>query len=312
MGYFMMDQIAAAPISWGVCEVPNWGVQLPPERVLSEMSGLGFTQTEAGAAGYLPDDPTEMAGVLRQHGLRLLGGFVPLVLHKSQARPRTIEQVHRTAAMFQAAGARYFVTAAVTSDDWAPRRELTETEWEHLYEMLELVEGLVAEYGLVQALHPHIQTVIEQAVEVQRVLDNTTVGWTFDTGHLLIGGYDPVTFARSYTDRIRHVHLKDVVLDLSDPVMAGDQSIMEGVQAGMFCNLGAGDAPIAEAVQIMVDSGFDGWYVIEQDAAIEGDLPAADTGPVTDVAASINYLKGLPTGSPAIRVNENNNEGNSS
>ena len=28
-------RLAAAPISWGVCEVPGWGRQLAPERVLA-------------------------------------------------------------------------------------------------------------------------------------------------------------------------------------------------------------------------------------------------------------------------------------
>ena len=28
-------RIAAAPISWGVCEVPGWGHQMSPNRVLS-------------------------------------------------------------------------------------------------------------------------------------------------------------------------------------------------------------------------------------------------------------------------------------
>jgi len=28
-------KIAGAPISWGVCEVPGWGYQLTPERVLA-------------------------------------------------------------------------------------------------------------------------------------------------------------------------------------------------------------------------------------------------------------------------------------
>ena len=294
----MLDQIAAAPISWGVCEVPDWGVQLPSERVLAEMAELGFTQTEAGAAGYLPEEPTELAAALNAHGLSLLGGFVPLVLHEPSERQATIASVHETAKMFQAAGAKYFVTAAVTTWDWAPRQPLTDAQWNHLYEMLDEVEDLVADYGLVQAVHPHIQTVIEQADEVQRVLDNTRAGWTFDTGHLLIGGYDPIEFGRNYTDRIRHVHLKDVVLELSEPVMNGTQSIMEGVQAGMFCNLGAGDVAIDQAVQLMVDAGFDGWYVIEQDAAIEGDMPAKGAGPAADVAASVAYLRGLATGGP--------------
>lgn len=31
-------RIAGAPISWGVCEVPNWGHQLAPKHVLTEKS----------------------------------------------------------------------------------------------------------------------------------------------------------------------------------------------------------------------------------------------------------------------------------
>ena len=35
-------KIAGAPISWGVCEVPGWGYQLTPERVLAEMRDAGL------------------------------------------------------------------------------------------------------------------------------------------------------------------------------------------------------------------------------------------------------------------------------
>ena len=35
-------RLAGAPISWGVCEVPGWGLMLPPERVLGEMAALGL------------------------------------------------------------------------------------------------------------------------------------------------------------------------------------------------------------------------------------------------------------------------------
>ncbi|HMH35736.1 MAG TPA: inosose dehydratase, partial [Streptosporangiaceae bacterium] len=31
-----VDKIAGAPISWGVCEVPGWGYQFSPARVLTE------------------------------------------------------------------------------------------------------------------------------------------------------------------------------------------------------------------------------------------------------------------------------------
>ena len=50
-------KIAGAPISWGVCEVPGWGYQLPPDRVLREMHEVGLTATEFGPDGFLPADP---------------------------------------------------------------------------------------------------------------------------------------------------------------------------------------------------------------------------------------------------------------
>ncbi|MGH9258756.1 MAG: inosose dehydratase, partial [Acidimicrobiales bacterium] len=38
----LLDRVAGAPISWGVCEVPGWGRALPAGRVLAEMSSLGL------------------------------------------------------------------------------------------------------------------------------------------------------------------------------------------------------------------------------------------------------------------------------
>ena len=48
------DKIAGAPISWGVCEVPGWGYQLAPDRVLAEMADVGLAATEFGPDGFLP------------------------------------------------------------------------------------------------------------------------------------------------------------------------------------------------------------------------------------------------------------------
>ncbi len=63
--------IAAAPISWGQCEVLGWGHQMSSERVLTEMRALGIRATEAGPDGFLPHDPGELAGLLAAYGLPL-------------------------------------------------------------------------------------------------------------------------------------------------------------------------------------------------------------------------------------------------
>ena len=57
-------KIAGAPISWGVCEVPNWGYQMTPERVLTEMKQIGLTATEFGPQGWLPIEAQARGSVL--------------------------------------------------------------------------------------------------------------------------------------------------------------------------------------------------------------------------------------------------------
>jgi inosose dehydratase len=74
-------RIAGAPISWGVCEVPGWGSQLRPDKVLAEMRAVGLLATELGPEEFLPANPEAMATLLAQHGVQAVGGFTPLLLH---------------------------------------------------------------------------------------------------------------------------------------------------------------------------------------------------------------------------------------
>lgn len=287
------SRLAGAPISWGVCEVPGWGHELPVDRVLDEMHQLGLTATELGSEGYLPTDPDALREVCGGHGLEMIGGFVPLVLHDRDERQATIDTAHRAAGLMAGAGGTYFISAAVASWDWDPPHPLDEAEWRHSFEMLARIDEVVHDHGMVQALHPHLGTQVERRDDVLRVLDGSDVGWTFDTGHLLLGGMDPMEFARDAMARVRHVHLKDVHMDLAAPVLAGEASLMRGVQAGMFCNLGQGDVPIREIVATLEAAGYQHWYVLEQDAAITSGLPEVGGGPLVDVRASIDYLRGI-------------------
>ena len=108
-----------------------------------------------------------------------------------------------------------FVTAVVVDESWAPRIELATAQWDHLVGMLGELDELCAEYGLTQVLHPHVGTLVETADDVATVLERSDVRWCLDTGHLLIGGYDPARFADDAGDRVAHAHLKDVRGDVA-------------------------------------------------------------------------------------------------
>jgi len=283
-------RLAGAPISWGVCEVPGWGRQLPPDRVLGEMAGLGLTATELGPLGYLPRDPLALRGRLDAHGLALVGGFVPLVLHEPSL-DASRRAAADAAAMLAAAGADVFVCALLMDADWAEPAPLDDRQFAALVERIPVIEDLVADHGLTFALHPHAGTVVESAADVERLLAATDVGWCLDTGHLLIGGADPVAFVRDHGERVVHVHLKDVDAGVAARYGAGELTLMGATQAGLFRPLGQGDAGIPAVLAQLDAHGYEQWLVLEQDAALTGEEPPVGSGPVLDVQASIEFVR---------------------
>jgi inosose dehydratase len=285
-----ISRVASAPISWGICEVPGWGAMLPTDRVLSEMSGLGFTATELGAPGFLPDDPEELKAKLAEFGMTLLGGFTPVVLHDPAERKATIESATATAQLFQKAGATKFVSSVVQDMGWSNPRPLSSAEQKHMAEMFGIIDEICGEYGLEQVLHPHVQTLVETKDDIARVLDSCDVHFCLDTGHIAFGGQDPVEFAKNAFERVGHVHLKDIRLDMVEPVLRREVSLMAATQAGVFTPLGQGDVDILGVVQTLESSGYQGWYVIEQDTAITGAFPGDGEGPLEQVTESLKYL----------------------
>ncbi len=283
-------RVAGAPISWGVCEVPGWGHQLAADPVLRQMRELGLAATEFGPDGFLPDAPEDKAAVLSAHGLTAVGQFVPVVLHDPHHDP--LPEVRAAIAGLVAAGAGTVVVAAATgADGYDDRPALGPQGWSVLLANLDRICSAAAGAGLVAALHPHVGTMIQTGEETQRVLDGSRIGLCLDTGHLIIGGGDPVAVAAERPDRIAHVHLKDVRLDLAARVRAGAMTYSEAVAEGMYVPLGAGDVDIATIVGRLEAAGYAGWYVLEQDTVLRA-APGADgvADPVEDVRASLSHL----------------------
>ncbi|MFI5938394.1 TIM barrel protein [Actinoplanes sp. NPDC051494] len=273
-------RIAGAPISWGISEVPGWGVQLPVDRVLREMRDAGLGATEFGPDGFLPHD-----GVLEEHDLLAVGGFVPVVLHEREP----VLDLER----FVAAGADTVVLAAATGlDGYDSRPELDEAGWRRTLTNLDILAEAALAKGLTAVLHPHIGTMVERPAEVRRVLDGSRIALCLDTGHLLIGGTDPAELAEQAGDRIAHVHAKDVDAALAEQVRDGRRTFTDGVRAGMFRPVGDGDVDFGRVAAALRRHGYDGWWVLEQDTILTAE-PAPGTGPVTDVRRGAGRLRAL-------------------
>jgi inosose dehydratase len=287
----LSTRIAGAPVSWGVIEIPDWGYQMPADRVLKEASSLGLSAVEAGPEGLLPSDPSEVSDLLARYDLKLVGGFVPAVLHEPGVREEQLEIVERRARFFAAAGADVVVLAVMSgSDDFGPFVEIVDDAWGRLFESLKTVEEICGRHGIAVSMHHHYGTVIEGDDQLKRFLEGSEMGLCLDTGHLVLGGSDPIEIAEIAGPRVNHVHLKDVDLGAAGRLAARELSFKEAAQKNAFRHLGEGDVDLSAVLGRLEGSGYSGWYVLEQDSVVEREPPEGE-GPVDEVRKSLDYLR---------------------
>ena len=285
-------KIAGAPISWGVCEVPNWGHQMTPERVLKEMADLGLGATEFGPEGFLPTEAKLRAEVLEAHGMEAVGGFFPVVLHLADQDPMPIVQKELEA--YVASGAKTLVLSAITGLDGydVKRTTLDDAGWKVLNGNLDRVREYCLSLGITAVLHPHVGTMVETKDDIEHILAGSKIDFCLDTGHMIIGGTDPVAFVHDHADRVKHSHLKDVNLKVADRVQSGEITYYQGILEGMYVPLGEGDVDIRAIVRGLIKSGYQGWFTLEQDNVINSEPPAGG-GPLDNAKKSVAFIRAV-------------------
>jgi inosose dehydratase len=86
-----------------------------------------------------------------------------------------------------------------------------------------------------------------------------------------------------------HVHLKDVDGALAAKVLDGTMAFADAVRAGLWVPLGRGSVDVAAMIRTLHESGYRGWYVLEQDVMLDRE-PEGD-GLLTDIRASLDYVQ---------------------
>jgi inosose dehydratase len=263
------------------------------DRVMAEMVEVGLSATEIGPDGYLPLDHEELRDYLAPYGLSVVGGFVPAVLYRQDQIDAELAYVDRASRQLAGAGANVMVLGPASHlEGYNTSIDMDEDQWETFLANLKRLQHLVEANGLTTGLHPHWGMAIEQPQHVERLLETSDVDLCLDTGHLFLGGADPVDVAKLAAGRVVHVHLKDVDAGFAERVRTGDMAFKQAVVDGMFTPLGDGDVDIGGVIRILENSGFRGWYVLEQDASLEGE-PAPGEGPMADAEISVRFLESL-------------------
>ena len=251
-----MIRVANAPVSYGAFELtvgvaPN----VPgPEQVLDAIAAAGYEGTELGPHGYLGGGET-LRERLRSRGLQLAGAFVELDFADGDLTP-----LAATLDLLDGLDAQPVLC------DRGPRDG--EVDLDGVARAVELARSR----GFEPSFHHHMGTRVQTPVEIERLLERTDVGLLLDTGHLTAAGGDAGQGVRDWRSRVRHVHVKDVRLDVVNAAATWN----DAWRAGAFCELGTGDVELEEFFAQL--DGYSGWVVVEQDW-----LPA----PGDDLAAQI-------------------------
>lgn len=270
--------IGAAPVSFGVFGEPSheasWGRDA--EAVLAAIASAGYLGTELGAPRFF-GPPEKLRSLLDDHGLQMIGAYIPLHLGDPTHRAEDLRSMRLTLEEL-ATGERPLAILA----DWGsaalmanPARgwdnralALDEEAWRHAEVTLRHAIKLATDFGVDTTYHPHISTYVESRWEIERLLDTVDISLTIDTGHLFLAGMSPTDALRAWPDRVNHIHLKDVHAAVLRDAKARNRVDFEAWWAHVSCPLGEGDVGLDDFIDTVREVGYRGWLVVEQDRAM--------------------------------------------
>lgn len=271
-----LDRVAVAPWSWGVCDVPGWGIQLPADRFEAEAREVGAKALEAGPPGFLR----------RVRGRRVPAGFLSAPIHRS-----SLALVDRYARYLASLKAELLVVAPVGDRPGHEiHPELDARKWAALLDAVGGMTAIAHRHGLGLAIHPHFGTLLETPADFERFLVGCEADLCLDVGDLILCGIDPMELIELAPHRIRHVHLKDVQLGLAEAVRRHRHGYWEAVFKGLYRPLGEGGARIGELIDVLRGHRYTGWLTVEQEVVLAVEPPPGE-GPAQAIGRSLRFLE---------------------
>lgn len=262
--------VGTAPDSWGVW-YPEHESQVPWPRFLDEAAAAGYRWIELGPFGYLPSDAARLRDELESRGLSLIAGTLIDDLHVPSERDRVMAKADAICRLVAALGGRFLVLIAnlyrVSPEPTGPT-ELHGEQWrEFIATNNEIGRRVRDDHGMTTTFHPHADTVVEYARQVDRYLDDTdpdVVKLCLDTGHYEYRDGDSVQLFRREWRRIPYFHLKSVTADARRRAAEG-LDFVQAVRLGAMCEPADGVVDFAGLARVMREIDYEGWSIVEQD-----------------------------------------------
>jgi inosose dehydratase len=151
-------------------------------------------------------------------------------------------------------------------DEKPKGRDVTPDDYKRLADAMNTLGAKTKAIGVPLVYHHHMNSTGEPPAAIDAIVgatDPALVGLLFDIAHYQQGGGDPVAGIRTFGQRIKVVHLKDVRRTDAAP----------GYQ---WVELGRGRVDVKACVAALQAIGFGGWAIVELDKVVDpGGTPIA-------------------------------------
>ncbi len=282
----MNPSIGINPISWTNDDLQYVGGEVPLETCLAQARQAGYEGVELGHK--FPRDAAKLKPILDEHGLRLVSGWYSCHLLQHDAGQEA-KDMRAHASLLQAMGCNVIIFAEVTGcihgdriTRLSQRPKIGAGEWRQFGQRLSETAKIAADYGLALCYHHHMGTVVQSADDITALMENTSgeVRLLLDSGHARFAGADPVELAKTYLDRIGHVHCKDIRPNVLAACQNRDSSFLDAVLDGVFTVPGDGCIDFAGIFRQLAKTDYSGWIVVEaeQDPSVAPSLRYASMG----------------------------------
>lgn len=276
---FYNVRLGAHPINWCNDDMDFLGDQYGYEQILDEAALAGYAGIELGRK--FPRDPKILRREMGRRGLVLTSGWCDTMFACKELRDEYFKAFKEKAAFFREMGSKFVIAAEGTNSScWDPReyrakkgvQKMNADEWKMFTDGLNEAGEFCAGMGMTLVYHVHTGTVIETHEETEKMCAMTDPGKVFvlaDTGHLRFCDVDIPKFYRTFADRIRYVHLKDIRPLVLRVVKEFNIDFNNAVLAGIFTVPGDGCVEFPEVFKILADTAYQGWMVVEAEQYIK-------------------------------------------
>jgi inosose dehydratase len=265
-------KLGIAPIAWTNDDLPELGAENTFEQCVSEMALAGFTGSEVG--NKYPTDTDELRKALDMRGVQICNAWFS-TFFTTKPEEETLEEFKKHRDFLHTMGAKVIGCSeqghsiqGLDKPIFDEKPVFTDEEWTRLANGYNKLAELAAEKDMKVSIHHHMGTGVQTPEEVDRymTMTNDDVYLLFDTGHMYFseGTQSSVDqIIDKYSDRIIHVHLKDVRKDVLDQLKEEKWSFLKAVKAGVFTVPGDGNVAFDHTFDVLAKKEYEGWMVVE-------------------------------------------------